>query len=123
MATFVGHSGGSLDQITAKAVAEAAAQGDSVAKYIMGEAARWLARAILTIIRIVNPEKVILGGGVAQAGPVLLEPLRDALKGWQSSSVCYTTEIVPAALGTRASLYGAAVLALDLSSEGKSITT
>ena len=123
MASVIERSGGSVDRITAKAVAEAAAQGDSVAIHIMGEAARWLARAVLTIIRIVNPEKVILGGGVAQAGLVLMEPLRDALKAWGSPAVCHTTEIVSADLGTRSSLYGAAALAQELSAERPSITT
>ena len=122
MASLVERSGGSVDRITAKAVAEAAAQGDAVALHIMGEAARWLARTLLTIVRIVNPEKVILGGGVAEAGPVLWDPLREALKEWESSAIRHTTEIVPAELGTRSSLYGAAALALDLSGERSSIT-
>lgn len=123
MASAIEGSGGSADQITARAVAEAAAEGNAVARHIMREAARWLARTLLTIVRIVNPEKVVLGGGVAQAGPVLWDPLREALKEWESSAIRHTTEIVPAELGTRSSLYGAAALALELSSEGHPITT
>jgi glucokinase len=123
LAPLLERSGGRVDGITARAVAEAAAQGDSVAVHIMGEAAGWLARALLTIIRIVNPEKIILGGGVAQAGPVLMEPLRDALKAWDSPAIHQTTEIVSAELGALSSLCGAAVLALDLSGEHSSITT
>ena len=118
MTPVVERCGGSIDGITARAVAEAAAEGDAVASHIMGEAARWLARALTTVIHIVNPDKVVLGGGVAQAGPVLWDPLREALQARASPTVHPTTEIVPAELGTRSSLYGAAALALELSSEG-----
>ena len=122
MASEVERTGGLVDGITAKTVAEAAAQGDSVAIHIMGEAAHWLARAVLTIIRIVNPEKVILGGGVVQAGPVLMAPLRDALKALGSPAICHTTEVISAALGIHSSLYGAAALAHELAGERPPIT-
>jgi glucokinase len=122
MTPVVERSGGSVDGITARAVAEAAAAGDAVAVHIMGEAARWLARTLITVIRIVNPDKVILGGGVALAGSVLWDPLRDALQARTSPAIHHTTEIVPAELGTHSSLYGAAARALELSCEGPAVT-
>lgn len=107
-------SGGAAENITAKAVVEAALEGDVAAGRIMREAARWLARALLTVIRIVNPDKIILGGGVAQAGNVLLDPVRESLEELGSPSIGYSTEIVLAELKAYSPLYGAAAMALDL---------
>ena len=105
---------GATNNITAKAVVQAASEGDMAAARILREAARWLARGILTMIRILNPEKVVLGGGVAQAGPALLGPVRESLEDLGSPSIRYSTEIVTAELGTYSPLYGAAATALDL---------
>lgn len=115
MERLVELGGGRPEDITAKAVVQAAAEGDSVAVHILRESACWLARALLTIIRIVNPEKIILGGGVAQAGGVLLAPVREYLEELGSPSIGYSTEIVLAQLGAYSPLYGAAVLALEAS--------
>ncbi len=107
-------SGGRVEEITAKTVAQAAAEGDATALTIMKEVGRWLARGILTIIRIVNPDRVVLGGGVSRAGLVLLAPVREALKDFGSPTIQYSTEIVLAELGTLSPLYGAAAVALGI---------
>ena len=113
--TRSGKTGGAKHEgITAKAIAQAAAQGDTPALRILGEAARWLARGLLTLIRILNPDRIILGGGLTLAGPVLLGPLRQHLVDLASPRIGYSTEIVVAQLGTYSPLYGAAALALDL---------
>ncbi len=109
-------SGGNVDQITAKSVVQAAMEGDSVALSILQEAGRWLGRALLTVIRIVDPDRIVLGGGVAQAGNVLLGPVRDAMQQFSSPSIGYSTEIVLAELENFSPLYGAAAMALDLTS-------
>ncbi len=108
-------SGGQVQEITAKTVAQAAAEGDPTAVTIMKEVGRWLARGVLTIVRIVNPDRVVLGGGVSQAGLVLLNPVREALQEFGSPTIKYSTEIVLAELGTLSPLYGAAAVALKLS--------
>jgi glucokinase len=114
VARLIELSGGSAEQITAKAVVEAAAEGDAAAGRIIREAARWLARALLTVIRIVNPDKIVLGGGVAQAGNVLLEPVREFLDELSSPSIRYSTEIILTDLKGHSPLYGAAAMALEL---------
>jgi glucokinase len=118
VARMVELSGGQVDAITAKAVALAAAEHDAAALTIMREVGRWLARGILTVIRIVNPDKVILGGGVSLAGDVLLSPVRDSLEEFGSPTVGYSTEVVLAELGPLSPLYGAAALALDAGQGG-----
>jgi len=109
--------GGGVEEITAKSVVLAAMEGDSVARSIVQEAARWLGRALLTVIRIFDPDRIVLGGGVAQAGDVLLGPVRDTMREFSSPSIGYSTEIVLAELENYSPLYGAAALALDLSQE------
>jgi glucokinase len=108
-------SGGKLEDITARAVAEAAAAGDSMAIGIIQETAHWLARGLLMIVRVLNPDKIILGGGVAGAGNILLDPLRQSLRALSSPMLSDSTEIELAGLENYSPLYGAAAMALDLS--------
>ncbi|HXX22989.1 MAG TPA: ROK family protein [Terriglobia bacterium] len=109
-------SGESTEGITAKEVVLAASEGDTGALQIVQEAARWLARGLLTVIRILNPDRIILGGGLTLAGRVLLDPLHQCLKELASPTIGYSTEIVTAELGLYSPLHGAAAMALDLMS-------
>jgi glucokinase len=102
------------EKITAKEIAEAAFLGDAAALDIIREAAGCLARGVLTLIRILNPDRIILGGGLTLAGQVLLTPLHQCLAELASPTIGYSTEIVIAELGTYSPLYGAAAMALDL---------
>jgi glucokinase len=107
-------SGAGSEGITAEEIVQAASHGDTAALDIVQEAARWLARGLLTLIRIVNPDRIILGGGLSLAGQVLLGPLHHYLAQLASPTVGYSTEIVIAELGTYSPLYGAAAMAIDL---------
>jgi glucokinase len=101
-------------QITAKGLMQAAAEGDLPATHILHETTRWLARGILMVIRILNPDIIVLGGGVAQSGALLLNTLHCFLDELASPTVTYSTEIVTAALGNYSALYGAAAIGLDV---------
>ena len=98
----------------AKEISPAASEGDTAALHIVPEAARWLARGLLTVIRVLSPDRIILGGGLTLAGQVLLGPLRQCLAAVASPTIGYSTEIVIAELGTYSPPYGAAAMALDL---------
>jgi glucokinase len=111
-------SGGNSEQITAQAVFEAAAEGDPISVEIVHETAQWLARGLLIVTRIVNPDKIVLGGGVSRAGDVLLEPVRRAVGDLASPSLHTSTEIVLAELENYSPLYGAAALALEAVENG-----
>jgi glucokinase len=100
--------------ITAGAVFQAAAEGDIAAIQIIDEAARWFARALLMIIRIVDPDKILLGGGVTLAGDTFLGPLRASLKEMESSLIAYSTQVQLAELGQYSPMYGAAALVQEL---------
>jgi glucokinase len=106
--------GGNAENLTARLVFDAAAQGDPAANRLLRDAIYWLARALTMAIRLINPDKIILGGGVAQAGDRLLLPLRELMAQWKSGNFSYTTEISTAALSNDSPLYGAAALGLEL---------
>ncbi len=73
VARMVELSGG--PEITAKGLMQAAAEGDAAATHILRETTRWLARGLLMVIRILNPDIIVLGGGVSQSGALLLDTL------------------------------------------------
>ena len=96
---------------TAKGVLDAARAGDPVAQAVAREAGRWLGLALSYVAAVTDPEIILLGGGVARAGEVLLKPVRDQYR----ASVFHgaaETEFALAALGNDAGMYGAAQLVL-----------
>ncbi len=100
--------GGDLTQLTGKMISDAIEQGDEFAKWVMTETGIYLGTAIGSLINLLNPEKVVLYGGMTAAGDVLLNPIREtALK--QSFEVPgKRAQIVLAELGGDAGVIGAA---------------
>jgi glucokinase len=98
------------DDITAERVAVAAQQGDALARFILAEAGKYLGIALAGIVNLLNPERLIVGGGVAQAGEWLLEPARWELRRRSLPTATETIQLAPAALGINAGILGAAAL-------------
>jgi glucokinase len=117
--------GGNLTTITAQQVSQAAAQGDDLAWEGLKKAGWALGVGIGNVANLINPQRFILGGGVMKIGENLPDMLREHLPGtlrdrfWEVVlQVARATalpevhfEIVPAALGDDAPLWGAAALA------------
>lgn len=97
----------------AKALAEAGARGDDVAKRAFERGADALAAAIASTAAICDLDLVVLGGGVAKAGPVLFGPLRERLTRYAGLAFLRGLRVVPAELGGDAGLVGAAALFRD----------
>jgi glucokinase len=95
---------------------EARRDGDAEATIIWEKSLRVLARAIASFINILDPELVIVGGGIIKAGPVLFEPLAAYLDEIEWRPAGRRVGIVPANLGEWAGAYGAAWNARTLSS-------
>jgi glucokinase len=93
---------------TAEAVVEAAHAGDPVALAALEEAGRWLGVAIANVVLVVNPQRVVVGGGLAQAGDLLLAPARRELRR-RIRIAALRTEVVTAELGYEAGAIGAAL--------------
>jgi predicted NBD/HSP70 family sugar kinase len=70
---------GSLEAVDARAVFAAARRGDRVALDIVDRAALGLARGIASVSLLIDPELVVLGGGLSRAGDLLVDPIRRAL--------------------------------------------
>lgn len=87
---------------------EAHCAGDPEATALWQGSLRTLARAITSFINILDPEIVIIGGGITKAGPILFEPLADYLDEIEWRPAGRRVSIVPAALGEWAGAYGAA---------------
>lgn len=106
-------SGGDPGKITAKIVLQAAGEGVPAATRIVLEFSRWLARGLMIVMRIINPDKIVLGGGVALSGNVFIKPTLEFIEELESPAIKSTTEIVLAELGNQSPLFGAAALGLE----------
>lgn len=94
----------------AKDLADAAAGGDDVAVRAFRRGATAVAAMIASVAAVCDLDLVVIGGGVAKAGPVLFDPLHEALRGYAGLSFVAGVRVVPAALGGAAGLVGAAAL-------------
>jgi glucokinase len=93
-------------------ITAAATSGDAQAVTAFEEIGRWLGLGLANLVAAYDPELVVVGGGVSEAGDLLLEPARRALSDSLFASA-YRPEVrvVRALLGTDAGLVGAAELA------------
>ena len=102
--------GGDPQQLTSKALYSAAVRGDAFARGLFEETGRFLGVGIASIIHTVNPEMVVVGGAVAKAGNLLMEPARREAGRRAFKSAFRHTRIVRARLGEFAGVIGAAGL-------------
>ncbi|HEX2031123.1 MAG TPA: ROK family glucokinase [Actinomycetota bacterium] len=109
VALLAGHA-----EATGLHVWEAARAGDRAATQIIEEIGRRLGEGIAGLVNVLDPEAVVVGGGVAEIGSPLFEPARRAFLGAvEAPGHRPEVPIIPAALGNRAGAIGAAALALD----------
>ncbi|MDZ4687435.1 MAG: ROK family protein [Planctomycetaceae bacterium] len=103
---------GQLARLTTRDIAEAAVNGNRLARQSYREATDVLGWAIAQLITLVAPEVVVVGGGVSLAGPdVFFEPLRDAVARYVFPPLATSYRIEPAALGESVVVHGALALA------------
>ena len=95
-------------QVTARLVCEAAAMGDSYATDILTETARLLAVAVVNLIHLINPDVIVVAGGVAAAGDHLFGPLDEEVRRRGFPSAVGACRIVRAQLPDTAGMIGAA---------------
>ncbi|MEU1900505.1 ROK family transcriptional regulator [Nocardiopsis dassonvillei] len=85
----------------------AALEGDPGSRRIIAEAGTALGQGTAIVANLFNPDRVVVGGELAQAGDLLLDPMRRSMELGSLSSALDRLELVPSALGRDASLYGA----------------
>lgn len=96
--------------VTAKDVFDCARNGDQLAKQVLDEVAFHLGFALANIANALNPEKIVLGGGVSKAGEVLLNAVTNQFERFAFSAVRDSTKLTLATLGNDAGVIGAAWL-------------
>jgi glucokinase len=100
-----------LNRITPKVIYQAAVAGDRIAQDIFQRAGTYLGIAVANTLVSVGPRKVVIAGGVSQAGDLLLEPIRRTVKERVFVMPADQVEIVPARLGNDAGVIGVAAWA------------
>lgn len=103
--------GNDLNRITPKLIAEAAEAGDPIAREIFENAGFYLGIAASSICAAIGPRRIIIGGGVARAGRLLLDPLERTMRERVHVMPVEQVEIVQSRLGDDAGVIGAALWA------------
>jgi len=114
---ILAEAGGDKHRVSARAVAAAAAKGDTEAVLIMRDAGRYLGMAVAGILNLLNPSVVVFGGGVAQSGAILWEAMLEATRRCALGPAWQGVSIVRAALGEEAGVRGALALAVSRQTE------
>ncbi len=96
--------------ITPYVVSVAAQQGDPVAKRIFTIIGEYIGVGLASVVNLLNPEKIIIGGGVAAAGDILMTPIKETLVKRAMPISGGAVEVVPAQLGNTAGVIGASLL-------------
>lgn len=99
--------------ITAKTVADKARAGDEPARQTIEEAARYIAQALGSVLNLLDLQACLVGGGVAEAGDILLQPVRNRLPDYCWPDIARGVQILAAGLGNDAGILGAAAQALE----------
>ncbi len=98
---------GNLERLSAATVYDAALQGDALARELVRDTARFLGTGIANFLNILNPDVVVIAGGVTHAGDALFEPLRAEVKRRAFRPAVAACRIVPGALPGTAGVVGA----------------
>ena len=94
---------------TAEAAVEAARAGDARALAGLAEVGRYLGIGIGNMVTVLSPDRVVIGGGIAAAGDLLLDPIRAEMRDRVHTTSLAEVEVVSAQLGTWAGAIGAAI--------------
>ncbi|WP_138493366.1 ROK family glucokinase [Paenibacillus pinistramenti] len=101
-----------IREITAKDVLDEAKAGDPAAVQIVDRAAKYLGKSMALLSVVTNPQRFVVGGGVAKAGSYLLDQIDRYFREYALENARENVDIVPAVLGNNAGVVGAAGLHL-----------
>lgn len=99
-------------EINGELISRLYSEGEPLAVECMNEHFYYLGRGIAGFVNIFSPQRVVIGGGLAESGPVYLEKIRENVRNNVIADCAVNTEIVTAQLGNRAGLIGAASMIL-----------
>lgn len=103
---------GEVGRVDARTMAEAARAGDRSVAEAISRAAEWLGLGAANLVTALHPERIVLGGGVAELGDLLLDPVRTTIRQRVGMFSADDVAVEVSALGDRAGLIGALTLAV-----------
>jgi glucokinase len=118
--TIAGLVGGDLSKVDARVVFEAAEQGDKLANELISQLGYYLGVGLTNLVNIFNPQLILIGGGVAKMGDLLLQPAIKVVKERAFATSASAVQIRPALLGDDSSVLGAVRFVLDNLTEERS---
>ncbi|MET9431193.1 MULTISPECIES: ROK family transcriptional regulator [unclassified Streptomyces] len=104
--------------LTMERVVQLAREGDPGCRRVIGDVGRHIGSGVANLCNLLNPSRVVLGGDLAEAGELVLGPIRESVSRYAIPSAARHLSVAPGALGGRAEVLGA--LALVLSEMGDS---
>ena len=102
-----------IDECSPQALQQAALDGDTVATGLWDQLGVELGTALASVVWLINPDTIVIGGGVAQAGDVLFQPMIREIKNRTLALFHEKLRVIPATLGNDAGIIGNAALALE----------
>jgi len=107
-------AGGGAEDVRGEHVTRAALEGDADAIAVLGQFAWWVALGVANLVNVCDPELIVIGGGLTEAGELLLAPTREAYAGLVLAHEHRPpVRIVGAELGGEAGAIGAGLLAVE----------
>ncbi len=104
--------------LTMERMVALAREGDPGCRRVVSDVGRHVGSGVANLCNLLNPSRVVLGGDLAEAGDLVLDPIRDSVARYAIPSAARQLSVLPGALGSRAEVLGA--LALVLSEMGDS---
>lgn len=98
---------------TIKDLENHALNGDRLALQVVSEATTYLTSAITSLVNLLNPELIILGGSLSRLGDLIIKPIQEKIDATALVSSVTKTKLVVSALGAKATAIGAATLAIE----------
>jgi len=102
--------GGNLNEITPKTISQAYNLGDEVARDIWIDVGICLGALFSSLVNLLNPDIIVIGGGISQAGDILFETIRKTIKERAMKKLSENVKIVPAGLGIDSGIISSASL-------------
>ena len=105
-------TGGHTDKLDGRIIYDAAVAGDAYAKWVFEETATWIGLGAASMVNMLNPERIILCGGMIAAGDLLFDKVREVVKANAFEVPVRRCQILPAGLGGDSGVIGCAGCAL-----------
>ncbi|MCF3961208.1 ROK family transcriptional regulator [Streptomyces fuscigenes] len=99
--------------LTMERVVQLAREGDPGCRRVVGDVGRHVGSGVANLCNLLNPSRVVLGGDLAEAGELVLAPIRESVSRYAIPSAARQLSVLPGALGGRAEVLGALALVLN----------